>query len=129
MGSKKRVARKLNTSPYNIPMWVIFSDNFIESESNIDRLLQSVGISSITGDEGAACIYVPDNIGKGIVLMFTTNPSPGEIAHEIIHALTIILNDYAGIPLNEDTDEAYAYMGGELTNQIYKIIQIIWKMK
>lgn len=127
MDSKKHVVRKLNTSPYNISSWVIFSDNFVESESTIDRLLQSVGISSITGDEGAACIYVPSDIGRGIVMMFPKKPPPSMITHEIIHALTIILNDYAGIPLNDDTDEAYAYMGGELTNQIYKEISKAYK--
>lgn len=43
----------------------------------------------------------------------------GTLAHEIFHAVDFIFRRI-GITLSEDSDEAYAYMIGYLTEEIYK---------
>lgn len=45
------------------------------------------------------------------------------IAHEIFHAADFLLRTIK-ITLSDDSDEAYAYLIGYLTEEIYKIIEI-----
>lgn len=45
----------------------------------------------------------------------------GFLAHEIFHAVTFILNRI-GMSLTEQSDEAYAYLIGYITKEIYKRI-------
>lgn len=42
----------------------------------------------------------------------------GCIAHEVNHAVNLIL-PFVGIPLNDTTDEVYAYLTEHLINQMY----------
>lgn len=45
----------------------------------------------------------------------------GTLAHEIFHAVTFILTRI-GMSLTNESDEAYAYLIGYLTKEIYKHI-------
>ena len=57
------------------------------------------------------------------VIRFINRPETcqqyGTLAHEIFHAVDFIFRRI-GMTLSEDSDEAYAYMIGYLTEEIYK---------
>lgn len=44
------------------------------------------------------------------------------IAHEVQHCVRFILETKCGMPMTKDNDEAYAYLAGYITEQIYKTI-------
>lgn len=59
---------------------------------------------------------------KQTLIRFRTQPSHATIAHEVFHAVTCLL-DSIGMSFNIDSnDEAYAYLIGYLTQEIYKRI-------
>ena len=72
----------------------------------------------------------PTSLGRTVmtdsnhtIIRFTKWPETcqqyGTLAHEIFHAVDFIFKRI-GITLSEDSDEAYAYMIGYLTEEIYK---------
>ena len=61
---------------------------------------------TFTDEEGAIVMWLENTEDKGV------------ISHELLHAtLSIML--WAGIPLNDTTEESYAYQLQYLTNQFY----------
>ena len=67
-------------------------------------------------------VMTPDN---GSLLRLWNYPESceeyGTLAHEIFHAVDFILRR-VGITLSDDSHEAYAYLIGYLTKEIYKRI-------
>lgn len=51
---------------------------------------------------------VIENSGYLIGAIFTKDRSPDTVAHECLHAVSFFLRS-RGIPLNDDTEEAYTY--------------------
>jgi hypothetical protein len=47
----------------------------------------------------------------------------GVLSHEVFHAVTFILN-HIGMKLCRKSDEAYAYLTGYLTTEIYKALSL-----
>lgn len=66
------------------------------------------------------CIEMTDNI---VIIRTWRKPTDGRshstLAHEIFHAVDFIMRDI-GMKLTEHSHEAYAYLVGYLTEQIYK---------
>lgn len=63
--------------------------------------------------------------GGNILIWFPFLPSTDEkwsvVHHELFHA-TYSVMDWVNIPLSQDSEEAYAYLLGYITNQFYKKI-------
>ncbi len=74
-------------------------------------------------------IEILNNVGDARTVMFETGQTcmvlnkktPGTIAHEVFHAVEFLM-DRIGIKLDPNSDEAYAYLTGYITDEIYKII-------
>lgn len=60
--------------------------------------------------------------GKSPIIWLPNTKDTGVINHELLHASVDILN-WAGIELNEETEEVYAYQLQYLTNQFYNHIK------
>lgn len=103
-----------------------------QDDNELEKVLNK--ISNLTEDDIYACKY-PSIFVKGRAVMFTTNASIirlkklpetseeyGILAHEIFHIVTFIMNR-VGMKLKLlVSDEAYAYLIGYLTTEIYKQI-------
>lgn len=69
------------------------------------RDFEASGVT-FTDEEGRVAVWISDSNDKGVV------------NHELLHA-TFSIMMWAGIPLNESTEESYAYQLQYLTNQFY----------
>lgn len=56
-----------------------------------------------------------------VIIRLGRNASYGVVAHEIFHAISMILI-HLKMPLSHDNDEAYAYLIEYLTEEFYRII-------
>jgi len=101
-----------------------------QDDEQLGKVLDKV--SNLTEDDIRACAY-PSPYTKGRAVMFTTNASIirlrklpetseeyGTLAHEIFHIVTFVM-DRVGLQLALGvSDEAYSYLVGYLTTEIYK---------
>ena len=60
---------------------------------------------------------VIESCGNLIGVIYTNSRKPDVVAHECLHAVSYFLR-HKGIPLNDDTEEAYAYYLQFLVRQI-----------
>lgn len=68
-------------------------------------------------DGGGKCFLLG---GHGqVIVRLSKNPTPGTVAHEIFHAVEMIM-EFLKMPLCANNDEAYAYLIGYITEQYYK---------
>lgn len=73
--------------------------------------------SSVIGsDFDCRGLTFPSQDGKPIIIWLPNLKDKGVISHELFHA-TLSKMQWAGIPLTDDTEEAYAYELQYLTNQ------------
>ena len=73
--------------------------------------------SSVIGsDFDCRGLTFPSQDGKPIIIWLPNLKDKGVISHELFHA-TLSKMKWAGIPLTDDTEEAYAYELQYLTNQ------------
>jgi hypothetical protein len=57
--------------------------------------------------------------GTDVCFLWTKGKTPQLVAHEVFHAVSYILRR-KGLPLSDDTEEAYAYLIQFLTTEILK---------
>ena len=130
MGTRKKKQTNIN---FIIPL-VIYPFEVVVSIAQDNEQLGKVldTMSNLTEEDIRACGY-PSEYTKGRAVMFSTNASIirlkelpqtpadfGTLAHEIFHIVTFIM-DRVGMKLAiEVSDEAYSYLIGYLTEQIYK---------
>lgn len=75
-------------------------------------------------DFDARAVSFPTNDGKSPIIWMATTEDKGIIAHEIFHTALNIMY-WAGMELNSETEEAFAYEVQHLTNSFYNQINKI----
>ena len=75
-------------------------------------------------DFDARAVSFPIVDGKSPIIWMATTDDQGVIAHEIFHTALNIMY-WAGMELNSETEEAFAYEVQYLTNQLYNQINTI----
>jgi hypothetical protein len=139
MLTKKKVVKekeKVKKEPsfsFVVPLMLYPFDVLVSVGQNEDQLGRVLDkMPALTHDDIKACAY-PSPFVTGRAVMFTTNVSIirlrklpvtsadfGTLAHEVFHIVTFVM-DRVGMSFNLGTsDEAYAYLTGYLTEQIYK---------
>lgn len=114
-----------------IPLIIYPFDVMISIGQTDIELIKSVKKYGLTKDDIHELLDLPTTLQGRAVLLFETNhsfirlkKSPkttkefGTLAHEIFHSVDFILRTI-GITLSKDSDEAYAYLIGYLTEKIY----------
>lgn len=100
---------KLNTSPYPVQLevvsdWAIFSKKYKKAK----------GIEPEDGFKGLTAL-LPD----GSVLIYVEDSNPITLVHELNH-FCIYTFGYIGLPINDESSEAYCYYMDSLLNQVLK---------
>lgn len=72
-------------------------------------------------------LMVNDGMSRGFLICFNLGNkfkkvSHGDIAHEVFHACASVL-DFAGCKMNGGSEEAYSYLLGWMTDEVYKVIK------
>ena len=126
--------RKLKTYNFIIPLVVYPFEVMIsigEDGNQLEKRLKKYNIS----DDDLSSLDIVGNTVMGRTVMFSTNQTVikiprvpitpmewGNLQHEIFHAVTFVM-DRIGMKLRiEESDEAYAYLIGYLTQKIYEHI-------
>lgn len=100
---------KLNTSPYPVQLevvydWVIFSKKYKKAKG-IEPEYESKGVTALLPG-GSVLTYVKDN-------------DPITLVHELNH-YCIYTFGFIGLPINDESSEAYCYYMDSLLNQVLK---------
>jgi len=72
-------------------------------------------------DFDARAVSFPTDAGRSPIIWMASTDDQGVIAHEIFHT-TLNIMYWAGMQLNSETEEAFAYEVQHLTNEFYKQI-------
>ena len=89
------------------------------------RYVQDNLDSTVTAEDfDARAVSFPIVDGKSPIIWMATTDDQGVIAHEIFHTALNIMY-WAGMELNSETEEAFAYEVQYLTNQLYNQINTI----
>lgn len=128
------MTKKKNPSiNFIVPLVVYPFDVMVSVNQDNDQLGKVLDtMSSLTEEDIRACGY-SSQYSAGKAVMFSTNASIirlrklpetseeyGTLAHEIFHIVTFVM-DRIGMKLAiEVSDEAYSYLIGYLTTEIYK---------
>ena len=91
---------------------VAFATKFVKE--NLDSTVTSI-------DFNARAVSFPTIDGKSPIIWMSTSYDKGVVAHEIFHTALNILY-WAGMELNLETEEAFAYEVQYLTNSFYNQI-------
>ena len=75
-------------------------------------------------DFDARAVSFPTDAGRSPIIWMATTDDQGVIAHEIFHT-TLNIMYWAGMELNSETEEAFAYEVQHLTNSFYNQINKI----
>ena len=117
-----------NKVPYKIISYVIypfdvlvsFHKDFNELKAILEKRLPKDAwkdISEFEGEYDARSV----RFETGQTVICFKKLTNDIIAHEIFHAVELLM-EYIGIQLSRDSSEAYAYLIGYLTNEIYKLL-------
>lgn len=116
---------------YNFNLFFIVGDtkelknsldsHFEEKAEAVYNLMTKGMTETLTGstaliDNGQVILWLPDASRKGTV------------AHEIFHAVCFIM-EKVGIGFSNESDEAYAYLIGYLTDKVNEILSISFEQK
>lgn len=108
---------------------VIPYDIMIASNVSIDKLITRLGKynlilpdESIESIKNGAIAHTIQLTNKGVVIYLPSLVSMGVIAHEVFHAVWMILRTM-GVEPSEESNEIYAYLIEFYTNEIIKIIK------
>lgn len=104
----------LNGGTYDVEIQVIVTQDV---EKAFEFVVERIDMPITSEDFEASGVTFADEEGN-IVIWLDNVEDQGVITHELLHAtLSIML--WAGIPLNDTTEESYAYQLQYLTNQFY----------
>lgn len=95
-----------------------------DASSHFDRLIDGRPSGSKSWRPGTqiknyAAVFMSRG-EKGVLVWFAEAPDPGVCAHEAIHAVAHVMRESGLGPLNEDTEEAYAYLIQWLVDEIMR---------
>lgn len=104
----------LNGGTYDVEIQVIVTQ---DAEKALQFVVENVDMPVTPEDFEANGVTFADEEGN-IVIWLDNVEDKGVIAHELLHA-TVSIMVWAGIPLDENTEESYTYQLQYLTNQFY----------
>lgn len=106
--------------------------SFGETNEQVDKVLKKY---DLTADDVHAATFTSRTV-QGRTVMFSSNQTLirlksyprtpieyGDLQHEIFHAVTFIMDRIGMKLVIVESDEAYAYLVGYLTTEIYKRIK------
>ena len=100
---------KLNTAPYPVQLEVVFDwTNFSK------KYKKAKGIEPEEQSEGVTTL-LPD----GSVLIYAQDSNPITLVHELNH-FCIYTFGFIGLPINDESSEAYCYYMDSLLKQVLK---------
>ena len=100
---------KLNTSPYPVQLEVVSDwDTFYK------KYRKAKGIEPEYESKGVTAL-LPD----GSVLIYAQDSNPVTLVHELNH-FCIYTFGFIGLPINDESSEAYCYYMDSLLNQVLK---------
>lgn len=100
---------KLNTSPYPVQLEVVSDwDTFYK------KYMKAKGIEPEYESKGVTAL-LPD----GSVLIYAQDSNPVTLVHELNH-FCIYTFGFIGLPINDESSEAYCYYMDSLLNQVLK---------
>lgn len=106
-------AFKLDPSFYGENIIVLISPP--EDVRNLDTTVNFNEVDGVTLSDGGLIVV-------WLSCLPTTDEEWSVVHHELFHAAYEVM-DWIGIPLTPQTEEAYAYMIGYITNEFYKKIK------
>jgi hypothetical protein len=104
----------LNGGTYDVEIKVIVTQ---DAEKALQFVIENVDMPVTLEDFEASGVTFADEEGN-IVIWLDNTEDHGVISHELLHA-TFSIMLWAGIPLNDTTEESYTYQLQYLTNQFY----------
>lgn len=115
-----------------VPLQVYPFDIMVSIDQTDEQLLKSVKKYGINSNDIEEIINLPKTVKGRTLIIYGTNQTfirlikhpkkPTDynaLHHEIFHAVDFILRKI-GIKLSQDSDEAYAYLIGYVTEKIYE---------
>lgn len=115
-----------------IPLIVYPFDVMVSVNQTDDELLKSVKQFGLNRNDISEILNLHETVKARTLMLLTTNQTfirlkskpkktseYGTLQHEIFHAIDFIFRKI-GISLSADSDEAYAYLIGYLTEKIYE---------
>lgn len=103
---------KLNVHPYPSNVWFTTDhDEFMRKRKSICDMCSPVFA------EG--CVSTDDSGRNQVIGIF--NVTHNTIAHEVGHVV-MNLFQYIGMPITDDTQEAFCYLTGKIHEQIYRYL-------
>lgn len=106
---------KIDGGTYDQDIFIVITENKVKAKKFIESKLDTTIEES---ELMARAVTYPSLNGKPIVIWLSSNDN-SLINHELFHATIDIMN-WAEVPLNETTEESYAYEFQYITNQFYK---------
>lgn len=109
------VKKKIKVPIYNqFNITIIISDNITEEVCKITKQVSEVNFIGV---------FCHKRGGLDLILGFQKKGlTQGTISHECLHAVCYIM-DYIGMPLGEQSEEAYTYLLGHLVEEVNKLIK------
>tara|TARA_R110000868_G_scaffold113046_2_gene303792 strand:+ start:587 stop:1006 length:420 start_codon:yes stop_codon:yes gene_type:complete len=106
---------------FDLDVTVLITDDVAFATKYVRENLDSTVTSS---DFDARAVSFPTVEGRSPIIWMATTDDQGVIAHEIFHTALNIMY-WAGMDLNSETEEAFAYEVQHLTNSFYNQINKI----
>lgn len=111
----------LSGSTFDMDVHVIVTDDIQFATKYVQENLDS----TVTAEDfNARAVSFPINDGKSPIIWMATTEDKGVIAHEIFHTALNIMY-WAGMELNSETEEAFAFEVQYLTNSFYNQVNTI----
>lgn len=109
----------LKGSTFDMDVIVLITEDTAFAARYVQQHLDTTATSA---DFDARGVTFTINDGRSPIVWMPDANDQTVVAHELLHATINILN-WAGVPLTEDTEEAYAYELQYLTNEFYNQIK------
>ena len=109
----------LQGSTFDMDVIVLITEDTAFAARYVQQHLDTTATSA---DFDARGVTFSINDGRSPIVWMPDANDETVVAHELLHATINILN-WAGVPLTEDTEEAYAYELQYLTNEFYNQIK------
>jgi len=109
----------LKGATFDIDVTVLITENVEFATKYVQENLDSTVTAA---DFNARAVSFPINEGKPPIIWMSSIEDQGIIAHELFHT-TLNIMYWAGMELNSETEEAFAYQMQYLTNSFYNQIK------
>lgn len=111
-------AYKMDGGTFDVDVYVVISEDTAGVKC---FMLDTAGIE-ISGEDLDARALTFYSYGSPIVMWFPEYPKPEILNHELMHAVIFIMQ-WAGVPLDDSSNEVYAYEIQYLTMKFYRYVR------